>query len=61
MEIIYRINQELLDHAAERFPDDPWMIGRLSLIDEHGERRVRMAHLSIVGSHTVNGVSALHS
>jgi starch phosphorylase len=37
------------------------LIARLSLIDEHGERRVRMAHLSIVGSHTVNGVSALHS
>jgi starch phosphorylase len=37
------------------------MIARLSLIDEHGERRVRMAHLSIVGSHAVNGVSALHS
>ena len=61
MEIIYRINRELLDYAAERFPDDPGMITRLSLIDERGERRVRMAHLSIVGSHTVNGVSALHS
>ena len=37
------------------------LLRRLSLIDEHGERRVRMAHLSIVGSHKVNGVSALHS
>ena len=61
LEIIYHINQQLLDQAAERFPDDPAMIARLSLIDEHGERRVRMAHLSIVGSHAVNGVSALHS
>ncbi len=61
LEIIYHINQQMLDHAAERFPDDPEMIARLSLIDEHGERRVRMAHLSIVGSHRVNGVSALHS
>ena len=61
LEIILRINQELLDFAAKRRPGDVGFLARLSLIDESGERRVRMAHLSIVGSHMVNGVSALHS
>ena len=61
LEIIFRINQEFLDFAAKRRPDDDGFLARLSLIDESGERRVRMAHLSIVGSHKVNGVSALHS
>ena len=61
MEIIFRINKEFLDEAAAHRPGDNQFLARLSLIDEHGERRVRMAHLSIVGSHKVNGVSALHS
>jgi len=61
LEIIFRINQEFLDMAAHARPGDVGFLARLSLIDETGERRVRMAHLSIVGSHTVNGVSALHS
>ena len=61
LEIIFRINKEFLDEAARKRPNDPGFLARLSLIDEHGERRVRMAHLSIVGSHKVNGVSALHS
>jgi glycogen phosphorylase len=61
LEIIFRINQELLEFAAKRRPNDAGFLARLSLIDESGERRVRMAHLSIVGSHKVNGVSALHS
>ncbi|MBV5296888.1 MAG: glycogen/starch/alpha-glucan phosphorylase [Rhodoferax sp.] len=61
LEIIYRINKEFLEFAAKKRPNDNQFLSRLSLIDEHGERRVRMAHLSIVGSHTVNGVSALHS
>ena len=61
LEIILRINQEMLDLAATRRPGDWEFLRRLSLIDESGERRVRMAHLSIVGSHRVNGVSALHS
>ena len=61
MEIIFRINKEFLELAATHRPGDNGFLARLSLIDEHGERRVRMAHLSIVGSHTVNGVSALHS
>ncbi len=61
LEIIFRINKEFLDQAAQHRPGDQEFLSRLSLIDEHGERRVRMAHLSIVGSHKVNGVSALHS
>ncbi len=61
LEIIFRINQEFLDFAARIKPGDLGFLSRLSLIDESGERRVRMANLSIVGSHKVNGVSALHS
>jgi starch phosphorylase len=61
LEIIFRINQEFLDFAAKHRPGDMGFLARLSLIDESGERRVRMANLSIVGSHKVNGVSALHS
>jgi starch phosphorylase len=61
LEIILRINQDFLAFAATQRPGDGEFLRRLSLIDEHGERRVRMAHLSIVGSHKVNGVSALHS
>ena len=61
MEIIYRINLEFLTAAKALRPGDDGFLRRLSLIDEGGERRVRMANLSIVGSHKVNGVSALHS
>ena len=61
LEIIFRINQGMLAEVAARRPGDDALLARLSLIDEQGERRVRMAHLCIVGSHRVNGVSALHS
>jgi glycogen phosphorylase len=61
LEIIFRINQEFLDFANKLHPGDLDYLARISLIDERGERRVRMANLSIVGSHKVNGVSALHS
>jgi glycogen phosphorylase len=61
LEIIFRINKEHLDAAALLRPNDHEFLARMSLIDEHGERRVRMAHLCVVGSHKVNGVSALHS
>ncbi|CAN7631658.1 glycogen/starch/alpha-glucan phosphorylase [Pseudorhodoferax sp. LjRoot39] len=61
LEIIFRINKEFLDFAAQHRPGDNGFLSRLSLIDEAGERRVRMANLSIVGSHKVNGVSKLHS
>ena len=65
LEIIFHINQEFLAQAQALRPGDMDFQRRLSLIDEGahggGERRVRMAHLSIVGSHQVNGVSQLHS
>ncbi len=65
LEIIFRINHDFLRQAEALRPGDMDFQRRLSLIDEgaHGgqERRVRMAHLSIVGSHQVNGVSRLHS
>ena len=61
LEIIFRINKEFLEAAARHRPGDNGFLARLSLIDENGERRVRMAHLSVVGSHKINGVSALHS
>ncbi|HOM13875.1 MAG TPA: glycogen/starch/alpha-glucan phosphorylase, partial [Rubrivivax sp.] len=61
LEIILLINQSFLEFAASKRPGDGEFLRRLSLVDESGERRVRMAHLSIVGSHKVNGVSALHS
>ncbi|MBI5258591.1 MAG: glycogen/starch/alpha-glucan phosphorylase [Burkholderiales bacterium] len=61
LEIIFRINHEFLLDAGAQRPGDAAFLRRLSLVDEHGERRVRMAHLAIVGSHCVNGVSALHS
>ncbi len=61
LDIILRINADFLAAAAAHRPGDNGFLSRLSLIDESGERRVRMAHLSIVGSHKINGVSALHS
>ena len=61
IEIIYEINRRFLDEVRARFPGDEDRVRRMSLIDESGERRVRMAALSIVASQRVNGVSALHS
>ncbi len=61
LEIIFRINHDFLLEAEAARPGDPEFQRRLSLIHEDGERRVRMAHLAIVGSHKVNGVSKLHS
>jgi glycogen phosphorylase len=60
-EIILHVNHDLLEHAARIAPGDLGLLNRLSIIDESGERRVRMAHLCIAGSHCVNGVSKLHS
>ena len=61
LEIIYEINQRFLDEVRQRYPGDEGRVARMSIIDESGERFVRMAHLAIVGSHAVNGVAALHS
>lgn len=65
LEIIYEINSRFLAEVRAKFPGDDALLSRVSLIDEGqqhgGERRVRMAALSIVASHRVNGVAALHS
>jgi starch phosphorylase len=61
LEIIYEINHRFLDEVDEKFPGDNARLARLSLIDESGERYVRMAHLAAVGSHHINGVARLHS
>src|ERR1700727_56707 len=61
LEIIYEINRRFLDDVRQRFPGDEATITRVSLIEEHPGRRVRMAHLAVVGSHSTNGVAAIHS
>jgi starch phosphorylase len=61
LEIIYEINHLFLQEVASKYPGDEDRLGRMSIIQEGHERRVRMAHLAIVGSHSVNGVAALHS
>jgi len=61
LEIIYKINFEFLHMVNHHFPGDADLLKRVSIIDESNGRRVRMAHLAVVGSHTVNGVAALHS
>jgi starch phosphorylase len=61
LEIIYEINHRFLDDVRLKYPGDTDRISRLSLIDETGERFVRMANLACVGSHAINGVSALHT
>jgi starch phosphorylase len=61
LEIIYEINARFLDEVRMRFPGDAERLARLSLVDESGERYLRMANLACVGSHTINGVAELHS
>jgi glycogen phosphorylase len=61
LEIIYEINRRFLDEVRAKYPDDGDRVRRVSLIDERGERYVRMAHLACVGSHAINGVAALHT
>ncbi len=61
VQIIYEINGRFLEEVRRRHPGDETRVQRMSLIDESGEKHVRMAHLAIVGSRKVNGVSELHS
>ncbi|HUL67907.1 MAG TPA: glycogen/starch/alpha-glucan phosphorylase [Burkholderiaceae bacterium] len=61
LEIIYAINARFLADVRKKFPDESELVQRVSLIEEGGERRIKMAALSIVASHRVNGVSKLHS
>jgi len=61
LEIIYEINARFLRMLRIQNPGQPELLERLSLIEEGPQRRVRMAHLAVVGSHRVNGVAELHS
>ena len=61
LQIIYEINSRFLKDIASKITSDPDRIARMSLIDEHGERYVRMANMCIIGSTTTNGVAKLHS
>ena len=61
LEIIYEINRQFLDAVSQRWPGDERRLRDMSLILEGPDRKVRMAHLAIAGSHAVNGVAALHS
>ena len=60
-EIIYEINRRLLDLVRTIFPGDAGRVQRVSLIEEGPVKHVRMANLAIVGSHSTNGVAAIHS
>src|SRR5262249_30891734 len=61
LEIIYEVNRRFLGDVRTRYPGDEDRVRRVSLIQEGPERRVRMANLAVVGSHSTNGVAAIHS
>src|SRR6266478_4375350 len=61
LEIIFEINRRLLDDVRTSFPGDESRVARISLIEEGPHKHVRMANLAIVGSHSTNGVAAIHS
>jgi starch phosphorylase len=61
LEIVFEINRRLLDDVRARFPGDEGRVARISLIEEGQAKHVRMANLAIVGSHSTNGVAAIHS
>jgi glycogen phosphorylase len=61
LEIIYEINRRFLDDVRLRFPGDEGRVERVSLVEEGSQRKIRMANLAIVGSHSTNGVAEVHS
>ncbi|MCK9614423.1 MAG: glycogen/starch/alpha-glucan phosphorylase [Candidatus Omnitrophica bacterium] len=61
LELIYEINRRFLDEVSVRFPGDMDRLSRMSIIEEGNPKMVRMAYLAIIGSHSINGVSKLHS
>jgi starch phosphorylase len=61
LEIVDEINRRHLENVRQKFPGDEDRVRRLSLIDENGEKYVRMAHLASLGSHAINGVAELHT
>jgi starch phosphorylase len=61
LEIIFEINRRLLDEVRTRFPGEEDRARRVSIVEEDGERKIRMANLAIVGAHSTNGVAAIHS
>src|ERR1700761_3281090 len=61
LEIIYEINKRFLTDVRRRYPGDDARVQRVSLIEEGSPRRVRMAHMAVVGSHSTNGVAEIHS
>ena len=61
LEIIYKINDLFLESVKEKFPNDADLLQRISFIEENVHKQIRMPYLSIVGSHTINGVSELHT
>src|SRR5262249_31584242 len=61
LEIVYEINRRLLETVRARYPGDNGRVARMSLIEEGPNKQVRMANLAIVGSHSTNGVAAIHS
>ncbi|MEI6193553.1 MAG: glycogen/starch/alpha-glucan phosphorylase [Verrucomicrobiota bacterium] len=61
LEIIYEINRRLLDDVRAKFPGDEGRVERISIVEESGGRKIRMANLAIAGSHSTNGVAAIHS
>ena len=61
LQIVFEINRRFLEEISRRWPGDTERLRRMSLFEEDGEKKLRMSHLAIVGSHSLNGVSSLHT